>query len=58
MNILFIGPNSISSKHKFITLKKGDLIFTGTPSGVNKVKKDDHLKAFLENRQLLEIKVK
>ena len=57
-NMIFTIDQIISYISKFITLKKGDLIFTGTPSGVNKVKKDDHLKAFLENRQLLKIKIK
>ncbi len=42
---------------KFITLKKGDLIFTGTPSGVGKVKKSDLLEGFIENEKILEVKV-
>ena len=47
----------ISYISKFITLKKGDLIFTGTPSGVSTVKKNDFLQGFIENEKLLEIKV-
>jgi len=47
----------ISYISKFITLKKGDLIFTGTPSGVSTVKKNDHLEGFIENNRLFEIKV-
>lgn len=47
----------ISYVSKFITLKKGDLIFTGTPSGVSTVKKNDHLEGFIENNSLFEIKV-
>ncbi|MEC8538038.1 MAG: fumarylacetoacetate hydrolase family protein [Bacteroidota bacterium] len=47
----------ISYVSKFITLKKGDLIFTGTPSGVSTVKKNDHLEGFIENKSLFEIKV-
>jgi 5-carboxymethyl-2-hydroxymuconate isomerase len=31
-----------------MTLEKGDLIFTGTPKGVGKVEKGDHLEAELE----------
>ena len=42
---------------EFITLKKGDLIFTGTPSGVGKVKKSDLLEGFIENEKILEVKV-
>ena len=47
----------ISFISKFITLKKGDLIFTGTPSGVSQVKKNDILEGFIENQKLLQIKV-
>lgn len=43
---------------KFITLKKGDLIFTGTPSGVGPVKVNDHLEASLEGTKLLDFYVK
>ncbi len=47
----------ISYVSKFITLKKGDLIFTGTPSGVSIVKKNDLLEGFIENKKLFQIKV-
>jgi len=47
----------ISYISKFITLKKGDLIFTGTPSGVSTVKKNDFLEGFIEKKKLFEIKV-
>ena len=43
---------------QFVTLKMGDLLFTGTPSGVGKVKINDHLQGFLENRKLLDFRVK
>ena len=47
----------ISYISNFITLKKGDLIFTGTPSGVSIVKENDILEGFLENIKLLETKI-
>tara|TARA_B100000900_G_scaffold217871_1_gene184578 strand:+ start:1533 stop:2141 length:609 start_codon:yes stop_codon:yes gene_type:complete len=47
----------ISYVSNFITLKKGDLIFTGTPSGVSTVKENDVLEGFLENIKLFETKV-
>ncbi len=47
----------ISFISKFITLKKGDLIFTGTPSGVSVVKKNDLLEGFIEDKKLFQIKV-
>lgn len=47
----------ISYVSNFITLKKGDLIFTGTPSGVSIVKENDILEGFLENIKLFETKI-
>lgn len=47
----------ISYISNFITLKKGDLIFTGTPSGVSIVEENDILEGFLENIKLFETKI-
>ncbi len=43
---------------RFFTLKIGDLIFTGTPSGVGPVKINDHLQGFLGETKLLDFHVK
>lgn len=43
---------------QYITLKKGDLIFTGTPAGVGQVKIGDHFTAYLEDKKLLDLKIK
>lgn len=43
---------------KYFTLKIGDIIFTGTPSGVGKVIANDKLDGFLENKQMFSITVK
>jgi 2-keto-4-pentenoate hydratase/2-oxohepta-3-ene-1,7-dioic acid hydratase in catechol pathway len=43
---------------RFFTLKTGDLIFTGTPSGVGKLKKNDNLVAYLGDRPLLDFMIK
>ena len=43
---------------KYMTLKKGDVIFTGTPFGVGAVKKDDILKGFLQGKLAFEVKIK
>lgn len=43
---------------QYITLKQGDLIFTGTPAGVGPVKIGDQLTGFLEGEKLLEVAVK
>jgi 2-keto-4-pentenoate hydratase/2-oxohepta-3-ene-1,7-dioic acid hydratase in catechol pathway len=43
---------------RFFTLKTGDLIFTGTPSGVGQLNKNDHLVAFLGDKPLLDFMIK
>lgn len=43
---------------KYFTLKTGDLIFTGTPSGVGQLKKNDNLVAYLGDRPLLDFMIK
>ena len=43
---------------RFITLRTGDLLFTGTPQGVGAVKRGDNLQATLEGRLLLEFDIK
>lgn len=43
---------------RFFTVKIGDLIFTGTPAGVGVVSLNDHLQGFIENRKLLDFKIK
>lgn len=47
----------ISYVSRFFTLKIGDIIFTGTPSGVGKVETGDELEGFLEDRKMFSIKV-
>lgn len=48
----------ISYVSQFFTLKIGDIIFTGTPAGVNVVKPDDVLEGYLEGQKLFRIQVK
>lgn len=43
---------------KFITLKTGDLLFTGTPAGIGPVKIGDRLEAFLEGRKMMDFYIK
>ena len=43
---------------KFVTLKIGDLIFTGTPAGVGPVQKNDHLVAKIEGETFMDFYVK
>jgi len=48
----------ISVVSQYFTLKKGDIIFTGTPAGVAKVNPNDVLEGFLENKQMFKIQIK
>ena len=43
---------------QYFTLKKGDIIFTGTPAGVGKVSENDVLVGKLENHEAFAVKVK
>ena len=43
---------------KYFTLKIGDIIFTGTPSGVGKVLANDRLKGCIEDKELFSIAIK
>ena len=48
----------ISYVSQYFTLKIGDIIFTGTPEGVAKIKSEDILEGFLEGNKLFSIKIK
>lgn len=48
----------ISYVSKFFTLKKGDIIFTGTPAGVGKIEANDYLSGVLEGQELFTVKIK
>lgn len=56
--MIFSIEQIISYVSKFITLKTGDLIFTGTPEGVGPVKQGDVLTLYLENEKKMEFGVK
>ncbi|HXH98957.1 MAG TPA: fumarylacetoacetate hydrolase family protein [Sphingobacteriaceae bacterium] len=57
-DLLFSFERIIAFVSGYITLKTGDLIFTGTPSGVGKVSVDDHLAGYLEGDKLLDFYIR
>ena len=57
-NMLWKIDELISYVSQFFTLKIGDIIFTGTPSGVAKVNPEDVLEGFLEGNKLFRIQIK
>jgi len=54
----FSVDHIISYLSQFVTLKMGDLIFTGTPAGVGPVKINDHLVGYIEDKKMLDFRVK
>jgi 2-keto-4-pentenoate hydratase/2-oxohepta-3-ene-1,7-dioic acid hydratase in catechol pathway len=56
--MVFSVDKVIAFVSRFITLKTGDLIYTGTPQGVGKVNVGDHLIGYLGNKELFNFKVK
>ena len=57
-DMIFSFDQIIAYVSQFITLREGDLIFTGTPEGVGPATINDHFEAFIENKKLLEFNVK
>ncbi len=57
-DMIFGFDRIISYVSQFVTLKLGDLIFTGTPAGVGPIRINDRLEAFVEDQKLLDIRVK
>lgn len=57
-NMLFDFGDIIAYLSKFVSLKTGDLIFTGTPSGVGPIQINDRFEVFIEEEKLLAFHVK
>jgi 2-keto-4-pentenoate hydratase/2-oxohepta-3-ene-1,7-dioic acid hydratase in catechol pathway len=57
-DMIFSIDEIIAYVSKFITLKIGDLIYTGTPVGVGPVKIGDRLKGYIEEKMLFDFLVK
>jgi 2-keto-4-pentenoate hydratase/2-oxohepta-3-ene-1,7-dioic acid hydratase in catechol pathway len=51
--MIFTFDAIIAYVSKFVTLKQGDYIFTGTPAGVGPVTIGDKLEAFIGNEKML-----
>lgn len=56
--MIFSFDQIIAYVSKFITLKDGDLIFTGTPKGVGSIKIGNKLAGYIEDEKVLEIDIK
>lgn len=57
-DMIFNFSTIISYVSKFITLRTGDYIFTGTPAGVGPVQPGDLLEAYLGDKKMLHCRIK
>lgn len=57
-DMLFQIDDIIAYVSRFVTLKIGDLLFTGTPAGVGPVVPGQHLQGYLEEEKLLDFFVR
>jgi 2-keto-4-pentenoate hydratase/2-oxohepta-3-ene-1,7-dioic acid hydratase in catechol pathway len=57
-DLLFSFDQIISYVSKYVTLKVGDLIYTGTPSGVGAVEIGDKMQGYIKGDLFLDFEVK
>lgn len=57
-DMIFSINDIVSYVSRFFTLKTGDLIFTGTPSGVGPLKRNDNLVAYIGDTPVLDFMIK
>ena len=57
-DMIFSVDKLLEYVSRFYTLKIGDLLFTGTPVGVGKVKIGDRLKGYLEDHLMFDFEIK
>jgi 2-keto-4-pentenoate hydratase/2-oxohepta-3-ene-1,7-dioic acid hydratase in catechol pathway len=57
-DMLFEIDDIIAYVSQFVTLKMGDLLYTGTPAGVGPVSVGQHLQGYLEGEKLLDFYIR
>ncbi len=57
-DMIFTINYLIAEVSNFITLRPGDVIFTGTPAGVGPIKIGDELVGYISDKQLLQLQIK
>jgi len=57
-DMIFNIETIIAHVSQYMTLKIGDLIFSGTPQGVGKIESGDLLEGFIEEERIFELKIK
>lgn len=56
-DMIFSIDTLISYVSQFVTLKTGDLIFTGTPAGVGAVSIGDELTGFINGKKVIQLRI-
>lgn len=56
-DLIFSIPEVIAYVSRFMTLLPGDLLFSGTPSGVGPLHSGDHIQAYIGERPMLDLRV-
>jgi len=57
-DMIFTIDQLICEVSKFVTLKQGDLIYTGTPEGVGAVNRGDKLEGYIGDARLFKLDIK
>ena len=57
-DMIFSIEKIVAYVSRFMTLQRGDLIFTGTPEGVGPVKHGDIMEGFLEGNKMLTCRIR
>lgn len=58
IDMIFNFDKIVAHVSKYMTLKIGDLIYTGTPAGVGPVAINDVLEGFLEEKKMFKVNIK
>lgn len=57
-DLIFSFDKVIAYVSQFVSLKVGDLVYTGTPEGVGKVNIGDKLEGFMNGKKMLQLTIK
>ncbi len=57
-DVIFSFDKIIAYVSQFVTLKMGDLIYTGTPEGVGPIKIGDKLEGFMNGKSMLHLNIR
>ena len=56
-NMIFSIKEQLREVTTYFSIKKGDILFTGTPAGVGKIGKGDNFRGFFEGKKVLDLNI-